>query len=56
MNEFLELGRHCDGYQKSCVTPYMHILVYHVPDFMKAYGNIKQFSCQGTYVRIIIAH
>ena len=52
MKEFLELGRHCDGYQKSCVTPYMHILVFHVPDFIKANGNIKQFSCQGTTIAI----
>lgn len=31
----------------SQVTPYMHILVYHVPNFVDKYGNVKQFSCQG---------
>ena len=30
------------------VTPYMHILVFHVPEFIDKYGNVKQFSFQGT--------
>ena len=29
------------------VTPYTHILVYHVPDMMQSYGSIKYFSGQG---------
>ena len=32
------------------VTPYMHLLVYHIADFIDKYGNVKQFSCQGTLV------
>ena len=31
------------------MTPYMHTLAYHVPHFVKLYGNIKQFSGQGNY-------
>jgi len=29
------------------VTPYMHCMVYHVPQMLRRYGNIKQFSGQG---------
>eukprot|EP00731_Ephydatia_muelleri_P010769 Em0005g1355a len=36
-----------DGHQKKFVTPYFHVMVYHVPDAIRQYGNIKQFSCQG---------
>ena len=32
------------------VTPYMHLLVFHITDFIDKYGNVKQFSCQGTQV------
>jgi len=38
---FLELGEYCDGYQKSCVTLYIHILVFHVLDCKKDNNNIK---------------
>lgn len=46
---FLEIGKDpiSDGYQKCRVTPYMHIMVHHVPEMIDNYGNIKQFSCQG---------
>ena len=50
MTEILQLGVYCDGYEKSCVTPYMHILVFHVPDFIKNNRNIRQFNCQGKLV------
>ncbi|KAL5468683.1 hypothetical protein EMCRGX_G029790 [Ephydatia muelleri] len=36
-----------DGHQKKFVTPYSHVMVYHVPDAIRQFGNIKQFSCQG---------
>ncbi|XP_065907727.1 uncharacterized protein [Dysidea avara] len=36
---------HC-SYRPQYVTPYMHILTYHVPHLIRMYGNIKQFSCQ----------
>jgi len=38
MNLFLSLGGMCDGYQPPNVTPYMHVLVQHVPDFIKEHG------------------
>lgn len=47
INEFLDLGRSLEGYDSKCITPYMHILVYHVPQLMKMYGGIKQFTGQG---------
>ena len=28
------------------ITPYMHTLVYHVPQFLQKYGTIYQFNCQ----------
>ena len=29
------------------MTPYMHCLVYHVPDHIRQYGNLRMFSGQG---------
>jgi len=46
-NKFLQLGAYCDGYQNGNITLYMHIMSWHIPEFIKKYGNIKQFSCQG---------
>ena len=34
-------------YQTKDVTPYMHALVSHVPEFLKLYGNIEFFTQQG---------
>ena len=54
MKNFLLLGDH-DGYQQKNVTPYIHILVYHVPHLISLYGNIKQFSCQGNcYYNVVL--
>ncbi len=36
-----------EGHQKSCVTPYMHVFAYHVPDQIREHGSIRQFSGQG---------
>ncbi|KAL5491239.1 hypothetical protein EMCRGX_G016487 [Ephydatia muelleri] len=36
-----------EGHQKKYVTPYMHAMVYHVPNIIRQYGNLKQFLCQG---------
>jgi len=34
-------------YQKKDVTPYMHALVYHVPEFLKLYnGDLTMFNQQ----------
>ncbi len=40
-------GRFChvfEGHHKSCVTPYMHVFAYHVPDQIREHGNIRQFG------------
>ena len=34
-------------YQTKNVTPYMHVLVAHLPKLMKDHGNIRMFSQQG---------
>ena len=34
-------------YQTKNVTPYMHVLVAHLPTIMKDHGNIRMFSQQG---------
>ena len=47
MNLFLSLEAKCERFQKKNVAPYMHCLVYHVPQMVAKYGNIKQFSGQG---------
>ena len=35
------------GYEKARITPYMHILVYHVPKFLKDDNFLKTFTGQG---------
>ena len=49
VNLFVSLESQSDGYQPSNVTPHMHILVQHVPDFISKHRNLQLFSCQGTY-------
>ena len=46
---FLTLSGHYEGHQRRNITPYMHAMVYHVPQMMKEFRNIKQFSGQGTH-------
>lgn len=50
---FTSLGSLCQGYQKERVTPYMHIMAYHVPRLMMLHKGIKKFSGQGTYVNYL---
>ena len=52
----MTLSGRCEGHQKRNITPYMHAMVYHVPDMMKRFGNVKQFSGQGasTYFYIYL--
>ena len=45
--KFLSLGKYLEGYDSSSITPYMHIMVYHVPKMLKTFGSIKQFTGQG---------
>lgn len=35
------------GYERPCVTPYMHIIPYHVPFFIEKHGCFKKYSGQG---------
>lgn len=44
---FTSLGSLCQGYQKERVTPYMHIMAYHIPRLMMLHKGIKKFSGQG---------
>ena len=48
MSHFLELGKKKrEGYQPSNVTPYLHVLLYHVPFFVSKYGSLSKFTGQG---------
>ena len=47
IRDFLDLSR-LEGYQRKNVTPYMHCLVYHVPQQIRTHGNIIKFSGQGS--------
>lgn len=49
---FTSLGGICDGYMKSNVTPYMHVMVYHIPHAMRLHGGIKKFTGQGMLVTL----
>jgi len=46
VNKFLALGDQCEGFQRRSITPYIHIMVYHVPSMLRRFGNLKQFSGQ----------
>ena len=48
ITDFISFSDKVDGHQKTKVTPYIHIMAYHIPDFIRHYGNIRQFSGQGT--------
>ncbi|CAB4036720.1 Hypothetical predicted protein [Paramuricea clavata] len=43
----MSLGGRVEGCGTKQVTPYMHCLVYHVPNFMKKHGGVKKFTGQG---------
>jgi len=47
VNNFLALGDRCERFQRCSITPYIHIMVYHVPSMLKRFGNLKQFLGQG---------
>ena len=34
-------------YHTKHITPYMHVLVWYVPEFIQLYGNISPFTHQG---------
>ena len=35
------------GYSRQKVTPYMHLIPYHIPHFVKLHGCVKKFTGQG---------
>lgn len=43
----MSLGGEVTGFTKSSITPYIHILVYHVPKFLKGENSLKSFTGQG---------
>ena len=44
---FCSLRQRRPGYTRTRVTPYVHIMCYHVPFFIKQYGCFKKFTGQG---------
>ena len=47
INLFCSLKGVRPGYTRPRVTPYMHVLAYHVPFFVKKHGCLKKFTGQG---------
>ena len=41
---FCSLRNTRPGYTRARVTPYMHIMCYHIPTFIQQYGSIKKFT------------
>lgn len=46
---YLSLSEKQLGYANKDITPYMHIMVFHIPYFMAKYRTLKQFSGQGEH-------
>lgn len=47
VNLFLSLRDKCKGYAKVNVIPYMHLMVYHIPQFLQTFKSLKIFTGQG---------
>ena len=47
INLFCSLRGKRSGYERPRVTPYMHIIPYHIPFFIQNHGSFKNFSGQG---------
>lgn len=47
INLFCSLRGKRSGYERPRVTPYMHIIPYHIPFFIEKHGGFKKFSGQG---------
>ncbi len=43
--KYRELSHELEGFDT--ITPYVHIMMYHVPRILKQYGTLKSFSGQG---------
>lgn len=46
IDTFVSLSHSRHLYKRSNITPYMHIMVYHVPEFIEKYKSLKMFSGQ----------
>ena len=47
MSGFLKIGSiKREGYHPKNVTPYLHVLLYHIPFFVGKYGSLSKFSGQ----------
>ena len=46
ISTFLTLGDKMPGFHKRNVTPYMHMMCYHIPLMLQKHRNIKEFSGQ----------
>ena len=41
------------GYMQTIIiTPYVHNMIYHVPQMMKKHGSLRKFSGQGIFVNL----
>lgn len=47
VNDFISLTGLREGYERKRVTPYMHIMVSHIPWFFQMYNAVKLFTGQG---------
>ena len=47
INDFIAVGAKREGYSKSDITPYMHVMVYHLPYLMAFHSSLKPFTGQG---------
>jgi len=44
---FLSLNGKREGYETNRITPYMHIMVTHIPRFFELHKSVKIFTGQG---------
>ena len=41
------------GYMQTIIiTPYVHNMIYHVPQMMKKHGSLRKFSGQGIFINL----
>ena len=38
--------------QTIIITPYVHNMIYHVPQMMKKHGSLRRFSGQGIFINL----
>ena len=47
ISDFLMPNGKSEGYERRRITPYMHIMVTHIPKFLEMYKTVKIFTGQG---------